>query len=766
MIQTLLIANRGEIARRIIRTCHAMGINTLAVYSDADRDLPHVREATRAINLGGAAPGESYLHMGKLVTLALEHGADAVHPGYGFLSENADFAEACQQAGLTWVGPPPSVIRAMGDKSQAKRLMAEAGVPVIPGYQGEQQDEKTLETEAGRIGYPVLLKAVAGGGGRGIRRVDEPGQLAGAIASARRESKNAFGDDRLLLERCLAAPRHVEFQVIADTHGNVRHLHERECSIQRRHQKLVEEAPSPMLDESLREAMARAAISAAKSIGYVGAGTVEFMLEFRPDNTADKAVGKAVEKIGREAPSEHTPFYFMEMNTRLQVEHPVTEALLGVDLVRLQLEVAQGLTLADTTDLGAGDPTPRGHAIECRLNAEDPLRDYLPATGVLNTLRFPEGEGLRVDAGYAAGNTLTPHYDSLLAKLVAWGNTREEALRRMAGMLAATRVTGIPTNLGLLSAVLEQPGFMSGNYTTGFLAEQEAALGQSMRMTSPPDAELHPPQAGPTTKLKTLVLTVAAVEARLAMLDHPPPAYYAPPHDRQKPEMPPPGSIVPLLRRLLVVEEQKLDVRIRVAPGWMRQNDAEDGSGEILFEVQSSAFGKDGQANPVLAVYRETSVTPVDHGPTQANAEKAVLKGAPIRSGEGMLQTVGGAGADPGTEQPVWWEAQGDSRWIGLGGRLVTVQSRDAGDRDRTVGAGEAAERLRAPLPGKVVEVAVRTGEEVREGQKLMVLEAMKMEHAITAPFAGTVSAVHFSPGDLVNREEQLLEVNPEAPEE
>ncbi|MDH4248928.1 MAG: ATP-grasp domain-containing protein, partial [Deltaproteobacteria bacterium] len=451
-IETLLIANRGEIAGRIQRTCRAMGIRTVAVYSDADRALPFVREADLALRLGTGPAGESYLAMEAVLAAALGNGVDAIHPGYGFLSENPAFSAACEERGLIFVGPPAEVIRVMGDKAEAKRRVAEAGVPVLPGWSGEaagnKASEATLKKEAERIGYPVLLKALAGGGGRGIRQVNTPADLTPALASARREALAAFGDERMMLEKYLPEPRHVEFQVLGDIHGTVLHLFERECSVQRRHQKVVEETPSPALNPTLRTAMAEAAVRAAKSVGYVGAGTVEFLLN--PEGA----------------------FHFLEMNTRLQVEHPVTEAVLGLDLVRLQIEVAEGRPLA----LRQEDLQPRGHAIECRLNAEDPAQDFLPGTGRLWALGFPTGEGLRVDAGFEAGNILSPYYDSLVAKLIAWGPDRVESLRRMGRMLAETRLAGPATNLDYLGAIVDHPAFRAGETTTRFLERHEAAL--------------------------------------------------------------------------------------------------------------------------------------------------------------------------------------------------------------------------------------------------------------------------------------------------
>ncbi|MBI3994308.1 MAG: acetyl-CoA carboxylase biotin carboxylase subunit [Candidatus Lambdaproteobacteria bacterium] len=448
MIETLLIANRGEIAMRVQRTCREMGIRTVAVYSDADADTPLVREADLAVRLGPPAPAESYLDIEHILAIAVGNGVDAIHPGYGFLAENPAFSAACAQRGIVFVGPAPEVIRAMGDKAEAKHRMMAAGVSVVPGYSGDAQGLEDLAREAAEVGYPLLVKAVAGGGGRGIRLVEGPDGLADALQSAQREAQVAFGDARIMLEKYLRRPRHVEMQVMADRFGHTLHLCERECSVQRRHQKVVEETPSPALHPALRQAMGHAAVEAAKAIDYVGAGTVEFLLD------------------------QDGAFYFLEMNTRLQVEHPVTELTLGLDLVRMQIEIAEGQPLA----LQQTQIVPRGHAIECRVNAENPAKRFLPSAGRIDTFLVPQGPGLRVDTGFESGSQITPHYDSLVAKLVAWGPTRGEALRRMRRMLAGTRITGILTNIPFLQAVLEHEDFVSGDYATTLVEQHLQAL--------------------------------------------------------------------------------------------------------------------------------------------------------------------------------------------------------------------------------------------------------------------------------------------------
>jgi 3-methylcrotonyl-CoA carboxylase alpha subunit len=456
MFRSLLIANRGEIACRVLRTAkYGMGLRTIAVYSDADAKALHVKHADLAVRIGSAPARESYLSIDRIIAAARETGAEAIHPGYGFLSENADFAEACQQAGLIFVGPPPPAIRAMGSKSEAKAIMAKAGVPLVPGYHGEAQGPAQLTKEAAKIGYPVLIKASAGGGGKGMRRVDSADQFQNALDAAKREAAAAFGDDRVLIEKYLTRPRHVEVQVFADTHGNVVHLFERDCSVQRRHQKVIEEAPAPDLDPKLREEMGAAAVAAARAIGYVGAGTVEFILE-------DGA------------------FYFMEMNTRLQVEHPVTEMITGYDLVEWQLRVA------------AGEPLParqegieaRGHAIEVRLYAEDPARDFLPAGGKLTFLQLPDD---RVENGVRAGDVIGVHYDPMIAKVISWGEDRPAALRRLRGALGACRIGGVITNLNLLLAIASHPEFAAGAVDTNFIERHRDAL---MGAGAPPDEAL------------------------------------------------------------------------------------------------------------------------------------------------------------------------------------------------------------------------------------------------------------------------------------
>jgi acetyl-CoA carboxylase biotin carboxylase subunit len=451
MFSKLLIANRGEIACRVIRTARRMGVATVAVYSDADANAMHVSMADEAVHIGPAPVRESYLRSDAILAAAKQTGAEAIHPGYGFLSENAEFAEACAAAGIVFVGPPPSAIRAMGLKDRAKALMAKAGVAVVPGYLGDNQTPKHLAAEAAKIGYPVLIKAVAGGGGKGMRRVESAAEFDAALEGAMRESKSAFGDDRVLIEKYVTQPRHIEMQVFADSHGNAVHLFERDCSLQRRHQKVIEEATAPGMPDVMRKAMGDAAVKAAKAVGYVGAGTIEFI--------ADASEGLKVDR-----------FWFMEMNTRLQVEHPVTEAITGFDLVEWQLRVASGERLpAVQKDIHA-----KGHAVETRLYAEDPDKGFLPSVGKLERLRFPQG--IRIDTGVREGDAVSPYYDPMIAKVIAWDETREGALAKLADALAHTQVAGVHTNNAFLIRALRNSDFIAGHIDTGFIARHEAEL--------------------------------------------------------------------------------------------------------------------------------------------------------------------------------------------------------------------------------------------------------------------------------------------------
>ena len=448
-IHTILIANRGEIARRVMRTARRLGKRTVAVYSDADRNAPHVREADEAIHIGGSAPADSYLKIDAVIEAAKRTGADAIHPGYGFLSERAEFAEGCAEAGIVFIGPKPDAIRAMGDKAAAKRLMLEAGVPCVPGYQGEEQSDERLIAEAETIGYPVMVKASAGGGGRGMRRVGSAAELAEALKSARSEAENAFGDGRLLIEKAVDRARHIEVQVFGDAHGTVLHFGERECSVQRRHQKVIEEAPSPALTEGKRAEICAAAVAAARAVDYENAGTVEFLYD---DETGE--------------------FYFLEMNTRLQVEHPVTEEVTGFDLVALQIAVAEGEPLPIEQE----DIETDGWSIEARLYAEDAAAGFLPQTGALLNWREPDLEDVRIDTGVETGSTVSAFYDPMVAKVIAHGETRDDARRALHRALGEIRALGLTTNAAYLRAILAHPTFAEGAALTRFLADEHDTL--------------------------------------------------------------------------------------------------------------------------------------------------------------------------------------------------------------------------------------------------------------------------------------------------
>ncbi|MFQ5534491.1 MAG: acetyl/propionyl/methylcrotonyl-CoA carboxylase subunit alpha [Sphingomonadales bacterium] len=454
MFDSLLIANRGEIACRIIRTARRMGIRTIAVFSEADAGALHVEMADQAFLIGPAPAAESYLRADKILECARETGASAIHPGYGFLSENAAFAESCADAGIVFVGPPPAAIRAMGVKSEAKSLMEQAGLPVLPGYHGEKQDLARLRKAAEGIGYPVLIKAVSGGGGKGMRLVEKPAEFAAALEGAQREARSSFGDDRVLIEKFLRIPRHIEIQVFADGLGNVVHLFERDCSLQRRHQKVVEESPAPGMTPELRDQMGTAAVEATRAIGYRGAGTVEFIV--------DVAEGL-----------DGAPFYFMEMNTRLQVEHPVTELITGLDLVEWQLRVAAGEPLPSAQE----DLAIHGHAVEARIYAENPGRDFLPATGRLLKMRTAKpGPHVRIDSGVREGDTVSVHYDPMIAKLISWDLDRGAALGRLRAALAEFRIAGLDNNIAFLSGIVRHDAFMNGDIDTGFIANHKADL--------------------------------------------------------------------------------------------------------------------------------------------------------------------------------------------------------------------------------------------------------------------------------------------------
>ncbi len=451
MLEKVLIANRGEIAVRVIKSCQHMGVKTVAVYSDVDEDAPHVQAADESVSLGDPVPSESYLNIPKIIRIAKEVGADAIHPGYGFLAENPDFAKACEDSSIKFIGPTSKVIAHMGNKIEAKKSMQEAGVPVIPGYHGKDQGTETLVEEGKKIGFPLLVKATAGGGGKGMKVVHEEKDLKSSIESAKREAKSAFGDESVFIEKYLDRPRHIEFQILADEHGNVVHLFERECSIQRRHQKIIEETPSPLMTPELREEMGKAAVDAAEAVGYTNAGTVEFMVD------------------------SDLNFYFMEMNTRLQVEHPVTEETTGVDMVKWQLKIADGQELTISQD----EIVQMGHSLQCRIYAEDPSNGFLPSTGMLEKIDPVSGPGVRLDTGIKPGINITPYYDPMLSKLIVKGENREESINKMTWALSNYAVLGVKTNIAFLKEVVAHPAFKEGDLTTHFIDDHLSDWGSS-----------------------------------------------------------------------------------------------------------------------------------------------------------------------------------------------------------------------------------------------------------------------------------------------
>jgi acetyl-CoA/propionyl-CoA carboxylase biotin carboxyl carrier protein len=666
MFGTVLVANRGEIACRVIRTLRRLGIRSVAVYTDPDAAAPHVALADLAVHLG---PAPAYLSAAAVVGAARQAGAQAIHPGYGFLSENTAFAAACEDAGIVFVGPPSSAIEAMGDKIRAKQTVAKAGVPVVPGSDEQSSDGAGLDDDAlapavAEIGYPVLLKPSAGGGGKGMREVHRAADLADAIAAARREARGSFGDDTLLVERLVADPRHIEIQVVADAHGNAIHLGERECSLQRRHQKIIEEAPSPLLHDTQREAMGAAAVEAARAVGYVGAGTVEFI-------------------VGADRPDE---FFFMEMNTRLQVEHPVTEEIFGIDLVELQLRVAAG----------EREPWPahrraRGHAIEARIYAEDPAAGFLPTGGRVLALSWPDGA--RVDAGIAEGSVVGSDYDPMLAKVITYGADRAEAVARLDAALGATVVLGLGTNVGFLRALLADPDVRAGRLDTGLVGRRLDSL-----VAAEPPADVLPAAA---------VLALAALE--------------------------PSGD---------VVDPFDLPGGWRVGePAWTTWRMTVDGTEPV--EVRARGRAADavvvaGGADPVRA---QTAVP----GPA--------VPGPAAQAGGRVPVTV------DGTTRGYAVALAGNTLWLSRDGQAWAV--REQAPLDVAAAQAAGAGPVVSPMPGTVTVVEVAEGQAVTAGQRLVVVEAMKMEHVLAAPVDGTVRDLRAKPGATVAKDAVLLVVEP-----
>ncbi len=674
-IHRLLIANRGEIARRILRTAHEMGISTVAIYADGDSAAPFVEEADQAIALDGRSSAETYLDAEKVLAAAQRTGADAIHPGYGFLAENADFARAVEAAGLIWVGPSPEAISAMGDKLSAKRLMQEAGVPTLPA--AELAPGESATAKAKEIGYPLLIKASAGGGGKGMRIVESEEQLDAAIEGARRESAAAFGDDTVFLERWLASSRHVEIQLLGDRHGNLVHCFERECSIQRRHQKIIEEAPSPAVSEELRARMGAAAVAAGAAIGYSSAGTVEFLLE---DGTED--------------------YWFLEVNTRLQVEHPVTEEITGLDLVREQLRVASGETLGFSQE----DLSIDGHAIEARLYAEDPANDFLPATGRVLAWEPSTSARARFDAGIEAGDEIGIEFDPMIAKVIVHAPTRREAAGRLARVLETTRVQGLVTNRDFLVATLRSPEFLSGDTTTDFIARVEPE-----RRRTPSRSQLA--EAG------LLAVMAAQCDRRAAARVL---------------------QTIPSGWRNTVMPREEVIFRV--------------GDQELLVSYRKE---RDGRFHAAVA-------GPTDEDFFEGKAEGVEISEHLVevvaRQGEAITAVIDGrrlAGA-------VGVEAVGFDRYRclvhGPDGDFELEQQ----PRFPVAGGGGVAGGLVAPMPARVVSTHVAVGDAAEAGQLLIVLEAMKMEQRIVAPAAGTVTELRVAEGDQVANGELLVVLSEE----
>ena len=648
MFKSVLIANRGEIACRIARTAKRLGLRTVAVYSDADANALHVRLCDEAHRIGPPPAADSYLRIDALIAAAKATRAGCIHPGYGFLSENADFAQACIDAGIVFVGPSPAAMRAMGLKSSAKALMEKAGVPVVPGYHGERQEANFLKEKAYEIGYPVLVKAIAGGGGKGMRRVDRHADFDAELAGAQREAKSAFGDERVLIEKYVTAPRHVEMQIFADRHGNAIYLNERDCSLQRRHQKVIEEAPALGMNAALRAAMGEAAVAAAKAVGYEGAGTVEFIA----DGTGGLKKGS---------------FWFMEMNTRLQVEHPVTEVVTGLDLVEWQFRIAAGEELP----LTQGEVPLNGHAVEARLYAEDAERGFLPSTGKLIALQFPESKGLRIDAGVEAGSEVTPFYDPMIAKLIAHGKSRAEALDRLADALDKTIVIGPRCNAGFLAALCRAEEFRKGKFDTGFIDRHLAALGAV-------------PQG--------LDRAAAALGAQI------------------------------------LVERER--TRIDAARG--PDDPPSPWDGADAFQLSGSRR----LALPILAD-GEGVVAQVMYGP------------------RGPEVTVGGVASAADAMTIV----AGNAVYVLRRGRQTKVSLRDLALEERAEQGGGGL--VRAPMHGKVLGILVEQGERVTRGQRLAIIEAMKMEHTLHAPIDGTVTEIAVGQDSQVAEGAKLMVIEP-----
>ncbi|MFN9709591.1 MAG: biotin carboxylase N-terminal domain-containing protein [Burkholderiales bacterium] len=676
MFTKILMANRGEIACRVAATARRMGIQTVMVYSEADARARHVQAGDLAVCIGGPAASESYLCADRILRVARETGAQAIHPGYGFLSENEAFAQACADAGIVFIGPSPAAIRAMGLKAESKRLMQAAGVPLVPGYHEAEQDPLLLQRAADAIGYPVLIKASAGGGGKGMRVVTQASDFAAALASCQREAAASFGNDAVLLERCLRRPRHIEMQVFGDHQGQVISLFERDCSVQRRHQKVLEEAPAPGLSEALRQKMGEAAVAAAKAVGYVGAGTVEFIAE--PGDSPDAVEGLV--------------FYFMEMNTRLQVEHPVTEAITGLDLVEWQLRVAAGEPLP----LGQAQVSRRGHAIEARLCAENPEAQFLPSTGPLEVCRWPEAVRfqpgfVRLDTGFQQGDMVSPYYDAMLAKLIAWGETREQALNRLSVALSQTQLLGLHTNVAFLRRLLASPSFVQADLDTALIERERPVLfGQA-------------PLAWPW------LLAAVAAQSLFGASENPLPAPWSDPWSGAK------WRLQGELCWYWTLNIQSEVVRARLVQ-----------SHQGSFELRWSKNSESGSA-PWQAVAQGQGVFDVALGDVWTRLQIDTLKAGAQRASRAWAVLA------PHAEGWVEEYFPGE-------------------DLDNIVREG-----LQAPMPGKVLLVMVQPGDTVRRGQSVAVMEAMKMEHTLYAPYDGKVQELIYRAGDQMPEGAALL---------
>jgi 3-methylcrotonyl-CoA carboxylase alpha subunit len=657
-MRKLLIANRGEIARRIIRTAHRMGIDTVAVYSDADADAPHVREATQAVHIGASPAAMSYLRADVILAAAAKTGADAVHPGYGFLAENVAFAMGCADAGVTFVGPPPAAIKSMGLKDQAKKLMKLAGVPVVPGYQGDDQTLERLHRAATATGYPILIKAVAGGGGKGMRLVHKAEDFAQELRACQGEALRAFGNDNVLLEKYVANPRHIEMQVFADSHGNAVHLFERDCSVQRRHQKVIEEAPAPLIPADMRKAMGDAAVKAAQAINYLGAGTIEYIVECDEQSMPQS-------------------FFFMEMNTRLQVEHPVTEMITGLDLVEWQLRVARGERLPKLQD----EIQISGHALEARLYAEDADGDFLPSIGTLNRLRFPTNKpNLRIDSGVEEGGEISAFYDPMIAKVIAYGPDRRSAIETLLSGLDETIINGVKTNRGFLARVLGHQSFRDAQLGTHFITQHNDAL--------------QPPRDVPDR--------IYAI-AGLALI-----------MDQSTDSRSSPWSKLGHWR-LNLEPSQSIDLGLA------------DGTSKALrLTSLHKGYRVDGFTKPLLATARRHDDITLD-----VDFDGEMLRAVVI------INTTG-------VEVRAWGQTF-----------LLTRPDAMASEATALVGSGN----IIAPMPGRVLDIFVKTGQHVAKGDVLLTLEAMKMEQRLTVPTAGIVKAIHVQKESQVKDGQLLIEI-------